>query len=342
MRSLILLLASSLIVSDAYSFYQTAGLNYKTGQNVSYYRDTETSIANTSTTTVNYGAFEILGHHNVTVTYDQVDVPYESLVVKRQNPETGAAELTPLSELYTDKFEHWLTLGYEFAMGDWTLSTQGRSAVNDVAYKSDSLNASVRYQAGELTTLLAGVEYQRTKRPESYTENTLGTFALPTKIYMRRFSLGVEQIITGKMKAGLGVETSRSAGERPRNYGFNGSLAYALSGSLFAKAGFVSREEIDSRVIDTVGGHLNYKSGYAELTWEPAYDLFVSASYQLAVEKQAEVEIGKETQIAFDEYGLGLSYQWDSALKTTGKASYVDSNIFKEQINLEAGVEWTF
>jgi len=341
MRSLVILFSILFFCGKSFGSYTTAGLSFQSSQNVSYYQDTKTVEANTNTTSLTYGLFELNQHSNVTLGFDRIKVPYDVLVVKRKNEETGAVELIPFDQLYSNSTESWLSLGYEYAQGPWTISTSGRAPIVKVPYDSRTGGVTLRYQVADLTTLIGGTEHQRSKRPESYTtDSNQFEYALPTKVYLRKYNLGVEQIISSKMKASLILETAKASGERPRNFGYNGSFAVAVTDELFVKGGYVLRDEISSRVVNTVGGHLSYQSTFLEGTWEPVYDLHLSLSYQLAVEKANE-ENGRESQLAFDEYGLGASYQWNSSLKTVLKGSFVDSNAFKEQINFEGGIEWT-
>ncbi len=339
MRSLIIFF---LLNFSSFAYYQTAGINFTRNNKTNFSNSTEVESGSVSTTALSYGIFDVARYHSFNFSYQQRYLPYDKMKVL-----TGEGELEPLSQRYGDGPEHWVSFGHDFSMGDWNISTSLGSPIGKVPYSRQNAGVSIRYGVTDRTILLGAGEYQLIKRPESYgTKSNQETIKLPENVNFSRFVLGVEQIVTSRIKMSISGETAVYEDERPRHFGYATKLASALFTSpfnTFFKAGHTYRKEVSSDALYTIGGHLEYRSTFTELTIEPLYDLLFSLSYQLVTERQNEQEVGRVTQLAYDQFGTAVSYDWDD-MKTTLKGSYLmpNSEDFENQMNLEGGVEWTF
>ncbi|MDZ4678166.1 MAG: hypothetical protein SGI74_11740 [Oligoflexia bacterium] len=234
-------------------------------------------------------------------------------------------------------------------MAHLTLATSSHSAnlrvtssLSDSPFKMQKIDLSFEEGFFNKSTLL-GVEYsyQQQVQPLSYfIDRDLATKARAVTINTSSIALYYEQIISKKMKNLVKTTSTQRLGERPRNFGIEDRLGYALTRHIYLQgmAGYISEDE--QSALHDERGYFNLAKGELAVTYEPIYDLLLSVSYGLLIESEYEPRTDTKTKVGTDQYGLGFQYSYgDWRFQLTG-AYYVAQ--IANGGSVLGGITWTF
>ena len=262
---------------------------------------------------------------------------YSSLLLRARDGNT-----TPLSALYPSgrteftgeialdylRGSHRATLGW---LGDLSSSPYSRELAR-VAYHEGFFNQS--------TILGVRAAYLGQNQPVDFFINRdFKNQQRATYVHANEIAASVEQILTSRWKTSLEISTSKREEERPRNVGVSLQQAYAITDRLFSRLTLTRISELTSDALRDERGYFSLQSAELAVTIEPIYDLLISASYGLVVEREVDPRVDSETQIGSDQYGLGVSYSRGN-WKLNIKPVYRVSNSKVANLTISGGFTW--
>jgi hypothetical protein len=243
--------------------------------------------------------------------------------VKSSNEFQGTALLT------LAKGSHTGTIGYSGSLAETPLPMQKF----DLSYEEGFYNKS--------TLLGAEYTYQQQEQPLSYfIDRDFKTKTRAETVNTSVVGLYYEQILTSRLKNRVKASTAHRLGERPRNYGLEDRLGYALTRRIYLQgAAAYVKEDTNEALVDE-RGYFTLTRGEVSATYEPIYDLLISASYALSVEQENEPRSDTQTKVGTDQYGLGVQYAYGD-LKFNLKGTYYVAQLGNGTSAL-GGITWTF
>lgn len=264
-----------------------------------------------------------------------LDTPDYSSVLLRNN--TGAN--TTLNS--PNKNEYQAELKLNWAKTTHTASASYFGHLSSSPFETRGVSLEFIESFFEKTTM-TGIQttYFDQKRPtDFFLDKDLFYKKRPTEIHAFEMAGTLEQVLNERSKILAKISTSKKYEERPRNYGGEIKGAYALTSRSFAslKTGYYG--ESMAETLQNERGYFSAFISQAELTLEPIYDFWVSFSYGLSIERENDPRILTSTQVAIDNYGMGLRYLYkDIIFDLQGTAGF--SNALTNSYKVSGGISW--
>lgn len=224
--------------------------------------------ASTVTMSTDLNSGSALGALALRAGYDRIQPARErTLLTDRQG------NVRPLSELYNGP-EHSARAGLDVNLPGASISLDGSQTMGRTAYPGHTaaLQSSFdRYETG--TRVLAGLSRSDFASPRSYfvDPDTFRTRERPGRLLEEQAELGVEQILSERMKGRVQVSYARRPDRRPPKRGLEGSVAWAFHDDKSLVATVGSARELRSSALHDDRGYLDATWFQAEVRWEPAY-----------------------------------------------------------------------
>jgi hypothetical protein len=231
---------------------------------------------------------------------------------------------------------------FEWSGGAHTTNLFWSGSLNQSPFSYQSGTASYQISLFEKATLI-GVRatYLRQEQPADYFINnrTFQNQARPRVIHASEFVGTYEQLLTDRWKMYFDLSTAYRMEERPRNVGITLGQGYALTSHVTLQAKAARFMELRSDPLLNERGYFSLTSGELALTFEPIYDLLITTSYGLLVEREFEPSTGAETQVATDQFGLGVRYPIRNIeLRLQGSLGL--TNTTYQILNFAGGLTW--
>lgn len=331
MRSLILifLFCSPTVASEKFSLTY----NYRSSQSESQLENTPNGVFHSQT--LGYQNENILPGLSVSgsLVTQQPDYSKNTILNDQGVSENIRTDLT--SEYIADA-------QMDFTRGNNDISFGGFSFLSDSPYSQRGIRASYKYNLYGKTSIL-GVRllYVDQERPLSYYfDDNLQLFAKSTEVFGHEYILFYEQVISKNYKAAVELLTSQKVKDRPANYGINLKQGYAFTSRLFSQLKLSYKAEDRGQRLHDDRGFFSAYGGEAILTAEPIYDLLISASYALNVEREKNSVSGMTTQVGSDQFGLGAQYALNRSITLEFMGSYAVTNTDLTDYSVRGGFIW--
>jgi hypothetical protein len=230
----------------------------------------------------------------------------------------------------------------EWSHGIHTANIAWTGTLNQSPFSFQSGTASYQIGLFQKATLFGiRATYLRQEQPVDYFINnrTFQNQARPRVIHATEFVGTYEQILTDRWKFYVDLSTAYRMEERPRNFGLTVAQGYALTNflSVQLKAARFVEQRSDSLLNER--GYFSLTSGELAVTVEPIYDLLISATYGLLLEREFEPTNGAETQVATDQYGIGLRYPIRKVeIRVQGGLGLTNTSY--QTLNVSGGLTW--
>lgn len=161
----------------------------------------------------------------------------------------------------------------------------------------------------------------------------------PTKILISQTRAFLDQILSSNLKGRLELSSAKRRNERPRQYGGELSFAYAFKDNLFAQTSFSHHFERKNQQLLDERGYFKLWGGNVSLTSEPYYDVLLTLSYALTIEREFLPQQVKTVQRGIDQYLAGIRFEWLSA-NWDISAMYAQSNTKDKNLGINGGLSW--
>ena len=219
------------------------------------------------------------------------------------------------------------------------LTTFTHLSPSPFATRGFSIRAGESFNSTATWVFLDFTYLTQDKPSDFYIDSEFRTVERPRLVHAQELSLAAEQLLTERWKARLRLLTSQRMEERPRNFGISLGQAYALDDRWFAKLEGNHVQESRADSLRDERGYLIASSIKGELTFEPAFDLLISAAYTIGIESEDRFSNSRNFQLGTDQYGLGISYPLKS-VTLDAQTLYVESNTSAHALQISGGASW--
>ena len=241
----------------------------------------------------------------------------------------------PMTELITDA-------QVDYTRGDHNAAVGASSYVSASPYAQRGVRASYKYSLyGASTAVGVRAQYLEQKRPLSYFYNSTFKIVPRSEIYFgQEYAIFVEQIFNKNWKGTLEISRAEKIGDRPVNYGVSLKNAFAVSNRLFTQWRVYYKAEDQTKPLYDDRGYFSVMGTDLTLTYEPIYDLLVSAFYGLGIEKERSFVTSTEVQVGSDQFGLGGKYMITSDFAVELQGAYAVTNTQLNSYAFKGGIIW--
>ena len=245
---------------------------------------------------------------------------------------SASGEKTPLSGSF-NKLETSAEAGLEWRQGPHTTNLSYAQMLSDSPYPFTAAALSYNRSFYTNSTVLGAdynVSHQNT--PKTFFDDPSDSFhskERPDSLHAHRIVLWYEQILSERYKTQFRwLEGQRE--DRPQHIGLEWRNSYTLLDKVFARVDLGHLSERREQALRNERGYLNVSWAEAQLTYEPIYDLLLTASIGTTVEREdipwdRDVNgLTRKNQFAADIYGLRLSYKakrWSAGLQAQSGAA---------------------
>lgn len=228
-----------------------------------------------------------------------------SLLIDRRGAESRLSDRFNKSEQNFDlgmeasQSGHTLNLGYGESIGD-----------SPFAYRSDSAAYNYAFFNGA-TVIGASYNSTRQAQPQTYfiDPQTFRTQQRPLSLTSQRIELMLEQTINEDWKVGAFAFQGKRFEDRPSHHGAELRNTYALHERIFLRSDFGFLRERRNKGLRDEKGFFSAYWLEAQITWEPVYDLLLTAAIGTTVEREYRPWIARTNQVGTDSFGLRASYR---------------------------------
>lgn len=278
----------------------------------------------------------IWNHFNASGGVTLAQPNYQNYLLRNSRGDTRS-----LSDSVKSSTEITGTQAFGWSHGIHTANMTWAGSLNQSPFSFQSATASYQMSFFEKATVL-GVRATLLNQdnPEDFfIDRRFQNQSRPRLIHANEVVGTYDQILTDRWKMFVDLSTARRIEERPRNIGITLGHAYALSNRVSLQVKAARFEELRSDPLLNERGYFNLTSGEFAVGVEPIYDLLVTLSYGLTVEREYDPSTQAETQVATDQFGLGLRYTLRSyEIRIQGGLGA--TNTTYQTLNFSGGVVW--
>ena len=247
----------------------------------------------------------------------------------------------PLSESSTTLVEWSSELSADLSLGTHLLSVTLGGTLSESPFTQS--RASISYTRSffnQTTAVSLSATYLNQAQPKSfYFDSNFRLLQRPLNIYGNELVLSADQVFTENWKGRWSLTTAERQNERPRNWGTSVVQAYALTDRLFSELRLNYATEGRSQTLLNERGYFDQWGFKTQLSYEPIYDLLLSVSYGQVIERESDPRDGTVLQVASDQYGIGVSYQFPTLLISLS-TGYIESNTNIYNYTFNGGLTW--
>ncbi len=328
MRSLICLLLIFPFVSFGESIRLATSYN-NTNRNTTLSHDYSAEVSTLSTTleyaSKRFGPFQ--NYFNLRA--DQVD--YSDYIIIDQ----FAAE-SRLSDIVDHDLEYYVDNTFEYSKYGLTVGISLFGHVSESPFKTRGAALRITQDFYNKTSTIGGeLTLSRTDMPINFS----ATDQRPTHIDLDYTKIFYQQVLGPSSKVRLNLITGRRKQDRPRNYGVIGEYGHAISDALYSQLKLAYIKESQRSELLDERGYFSLASAQLLLTYEPVYDLLLSASYSLCRETEDDPRTHNRNQVGVDTYGMGIRYLLNE-FEVEVMGALGRSNTLAKDYSLAGGIKW--
>ncbi len=229
---------------------------------------------------------------------------------------------------------------FDYGHGDHSVSLGGHTYLSSSPYFQNGARAVYKFSwfGSAVGTRL---QYVDQHRPESYYYNQ--SFILTQKsirVFSHEYAVFYEQIFNKNWKGAVELSTSQKVNDRPINFGVAIKQGYAFTSHLFSQLKLNYKAEDRSKPLKDDRGYYSVVGGEMIVTYEPVFDLLLSGSYALNVEREFNPWTGSELQVGSDHFGLGAKYSISRAFDVELQGAYAKTNTQLSDYSVRGGLIW--
>lgn len=233
------------------------------------------------------------------------------------------------------------TLQMDYLKGDWASKLGMAFPLNSPMYSDREVSADLRRAFAFGTTWL-GIDATAVERagPLNYfVDRDLQVKARPRNSIGVESGVSWEQMYSEIWKSRLRLVTRSLSSERPRSYGFELTHVLAPHPRFFIRPQFSFYRELESQPLLNERGYFMALVSKIEVSFEPIYNLILSAGYALTVEREHDPRIFSREQVGSDQSSLSVTYK-KSRSSLQLQATSLTSNRGHKTFGLQGGFEW--
>ena len=248
----------------------------------------------------------------------------------------------PIKSLGVEPFQ-WspnVTLSYDLAE-NLTLSTNAGTSLNNSILGSSSVGVGlITSFANKSTVLGLNANYRQQNSPAStYVNENNQPTPLPTERNILDTTLSIEQHLHKNLKIGLEGQYVHHNEIRSDTIAIKPSIYTALTSRAFANVRYEFYKDIKNHTPVDGRGYLDMQVYHIGLTLEPVYDLLVSLSYDMIVEREENIIRRKIEKVGADQFGLGFM-KIGEEIDLSFKGAVTNSSTYALGYQIEGGMTW--